>query len=204
MAEPWEAGWEIEFPAATVDELLLALVVRDLAHGTSYDIEVVDDGSELALDFFAGDELEDDTYRLLLSAEIAGSADPERVQEFTGEMLEELVDEARDLVDRRTDLGDRPLADLVFRTVPEDEERWDLVVPDWLAPEDSEVPFGFRCFESASGRPWPANELLDDHGRVVLVPMAGRAHIFGIPAPADSEHGEESIEGGGLPIHPAG
>lgn len=200
----WEAGWEIEFPASTVVELLLALVVRDLAHGTSYDVEVVEDGSGIALDFVAADELEGEVYRLLLSAEIAGTQDTERVQAFTGEMLEELVEEAQDLVARRTDLGTRPLNDLTFRPVPEAEERWDLVVPDWLAPEHAEVPFGFRSFECEGNDLWPGNDLLDAHGRVILVPFARELHAFGIPAPTDSEHNGPDDGGKALPLHPAG
>jgi len=71
--ESWETGWEVGFPASTADELLLALVVRDLVHGASFDVEAVEDGTELALDYLAGDELQDQTYQLLLSAEIAGT-----------------------------------------------------------------------------------------------------------------------------------
>jgi hypothetical protein len=81
--ETWETGWEVGFPASNADELLLALVVRDLVHGASFDVEAVEDGSELALDFVAGDELQDVTYQLLLSAEIAGTDNRELVQAFT-------------------------------------------------------------------------------------------------------------------------
>lgn len=200
----WEAAWEIEFPAHGVEELLLALVVRDLAHGTSYDIQLVEDGSELALDFFAGDELDEATYRLLLSAEIAGSEQYERVQEFTGAMIEELVEEAQELVARRRAVGARPLSELHFRPVPEAEERWDLVIPDWLAPEGAEVPFGFRSFDRERGEPWPANEALDSSGRVVVVPYEGQVHAFSIPAPSDSEEADPPGPPGGLPIHPHG
>ena len=78
--ESWETGWEVGFPAADVDQLLLSLVVRDLVHGASFDVEAVEDGTELALDFVAGDELEGETYQLLLSAEIAGTENREMVQ----------------------------------------------------------------------------------------------------------------------------
>ena len=37
--ETWETGWEVGFPAANADEMLLALVVRDLVHGASFDVE---------------------------------------------------------------------------------------------------------------------------------------------------------------------
>ena len=200
--EAWEAEWEIGFPASTVDELLLALVVRDLVHGSSYDVEAIEDGTELALDFLAGDDLEDATYQLLLTADVAGTDDRDVVNSFTEEMLETLVDEAQDLVARGERLGSRPLADLEFRSVAEDRERWDLIVPDWLAPEDAVVPFGFRAFAVEGGGAWPDDRLLDAHGRIVLVPFEEVVHAIGIPAPAGFDEDEEVA--GGLPIHPAG
>jgi hypothetical protein len=201
--ESWETGWEVGFPASNADELLLALVVRDLVHGASFDVEALEDGTELALDFLAGDELQDETYQLLLSAEIAGTESREIVQAFTEEMLEDLVAEAEKLVAQRQQLGSRSSAELVFQTVPEDEERWDLVAPDWLAPDGAEVPFGFRSFDAESGEAWPANGVLDAHGRVVLVPVGDEILAFGIPAPegwGDDEEEEEAAEG--LPVHP--
>ncbi|MFV2073235.1 MAG: hypothetical protein ACC742_11375 [Thermoanaerobaculales bacterium] len=195
----WDAGWEIEFPATTVDEMMLALVVRDLVHGASFDVEAIEDGTELALDFLAGDEVADEAYRLLLSAEIDGPEGREMVQEFTEQMLEELVSEAEVLGVQRVDLSSRPIDELVFHAVPEEEERWDLIIPDWLAPDGAEVPFGFRSFLVADGEPWPGDPVLEEHGRVVLVPFAGRAHLFGIPAP---ESPEEEEDPGLLPVHP--
>lgn len=197
--ETWETGWEVGFPATNADELLLALVVRDLVHGASFDVEAVEDGSELALDFLAGDELQGDTYQLLLSAEIAGTENREMVQAFAEQMLEDLVSEAEELVAQRTSLGSRPSGELTFRAVSEDDERWDLVVPDWLAPDGAEVPFGFRSFTVESGDEWPANDVLDAHGRVVLVPFGDAILAFGIPAP---EGWGEDEEGEGLPVHP--
>lgn len=199
--ESWETGWEVGFPATNADELLLALVVRDLVHGASFDVEAVEDGTELALDFLAGDELQDQTYQLLLTAEIAGTENREMVQAFTEQMLEDLVSEAEQLFAQREELDSRPSADLVFRNVPEDKERWDLVVPDWLAPDGAEVPFGFRSFDTQSGEVWPSNEVLDAHGRVVLVPAGDQILVFGIPAPEGWGEAEEE-EGEGLPVHP--
>jgi hypothetical protein len=196
----WETGWEIGFPATTVEELMLALVVRDLAHGSSFDVEAVEDGAELALDFLAGEELDGETYQLLLSAEVGGTDNRELVQAFTEEMLEDLVSEAEGLTAQNDDLGSRPAGEVVFQTVPEDEERWDLVIPDWLAPDGAEVPFGFRSFEAVGGEPWPGDGVLDAHGRVIVVPFGGAIHLFGIPAP-ESWGEEEDV---GLPVHPEG
>ena len=167
----WTTGWEIAFPAASAEELLLALVVRDLVHGTSFDVEAIEDGTELALDFTAGDELEGGHYQLLLSAEVGGTENREMVQAFTEQMLEDLVTEAEQLVAQKLELGSRPAAELSFRNVSEHDERWDFVAPDWFAPDGAEVPFGFRSFDVVSGDKWPADEVLDAHGRVVLPEM---------------------------------
>lgn len=181
----WHTGWELEFPATDADELLLALVVRDLTHGSSYDVESEDTGAEFAVDYTAGDELDGEIYRLLLTAEIDGPEDSALVGAFTEQALEELISEAEDLVSRRTDLDRVPLAGVRFETVPEDEERWDLIMPDWLAPDGAEVPFGFRPFDAAGGGPVPDNATLDAHGRVVAVPFADELVLVGIPAPAE-------------------
>jgi len=198
--DTWETGWEVGLPASTSDELLLALVVRDLVHGASFDVEAVEDGSELALDFLAGDELEEETYQLLLSAEVGGTENRELVQAFTEQLLEDLVGEAEELVAQRQELASRPTDEVTFRKIPEDEERWDLVVPDWLAPDGAEVPFGFRSFVGDSGECWPSDDVLDAHGRIVLVPAGQSFVLFGIPAPVG--WGDE--EDAGLPVHPDG
>ena len=200
-AEPiWEATWEVEFPASSPEELALALVVKDLLHGTSFDVEGVDGGGDLALDYSAGDELEGTTYRLLVTAEATGSPDADVVRDITERLLEQLVDEAESSLGQRELLGVEKLEVLAFQIVPEDQERWDLVVPDWLAPDGAEVPFGFRPVLLASGRPFPTDEQLDRHGRVVVVPFSGQVQLLAIPAPADDAEGEP--EAASLPIVP--
>ncbi|MGD9252713.1 MAG: hypothetical protein PVG92_02135 [Holophagae bacterium] len=196
--ETWETGWEVAFTASTADELLLALVVRDLVHGTSFDVEVEEDSSAIELDFVAGDEYEDDSYLLLLSVEVRGTDNREIVQAFTEQMLEEMVGEAETLTAEREELDTLPAAEVVFRAVPEDEERWDLVIPDWLAPDGAEVPFGFRPFVGSGNEPWPSNDQIDSHGRVMLIPDGDSIRLVGIPAPAEWGDGESD----GLPVHP--
>ena len=189
----WNTGWEIEFPADTSDELLLALIVRDLAHGSSFDVEAEESGAEFAVDYTAGDELDGTSYRLLLAAEIDGSDDAALIQAFTEQALEEMLGEAEALLARRTPIDERPVDSIEFRPVPEDEERWDLVVPDWHAPDGAEVPFGFRSFDVASGEPVPDNATLDAHGRVVVFEHDGRYVIVGVPAPEiDDDAGEHA------------
>ncbi len=181
----WEAGWELEFPATSIDELLLALVVRDLVHGASYDVEAEETGQQFEVDYEAGEELEGEVYRLLIAATVKGPEDHDAMAAFTEQMLDEVVAEAEELVAQKQEVGSLPTRDVTFRKVPEEAERWDLVLPEWLAPQGAEVPFGFRGFR-ASGVMWPADADLDAHGRLVVVPFAGRLALFGIPKPADS------------------
>jgi len=180
----WEAFWELELPATTSEELLRALVMRDLLHGSSYDVEIDEDGTELAVDFEAGDELGESVYRLLISATANGQEDHDVLREVTEQILADLADEATTLTGQRKELGSLPADQLVFRKVEEDQERWDLVCPDWLAPEGVEVPFGFRAYMVEDEAAWPDDALLDSHGRVVVVPDGDSYHLFGIPAPA--------------------
>lgn len=187
----WTTGWEIEFPAGEADERLLALVVRDLAHGASFDVEAEDSDAEFAVDYTAGDELDGGTYRLLLVAEIEGPEDAALVQAFTEQALEELLEEAEDLLSHKAPLGDLAIGDACFEVVPEDEERWDLIIPDWLAPDGAEVPFGFRVFHRETGDPIPDNATLDAHGRVLAVPFDNRLLLVAIPAPVE-HHAPES------------
>jgi hypothetical protein len=196
VMETWNTGWEIGFPATTKEEMLLALVIRDLIYGSSFDVEAEDSDAEFAIDYTAGEEIEDGRYQLLLAAEIEGSDNAELIHAFTEQILEELLDEAEALVQQQTSLGDHPLSDLRFAVVPEDEERWDLVIPDWLAPDGAEVPFGFRCFDAGSGDAVPDDATLDAHGRVIVVPFGDTVHLVAIPAPVELP---QHPDGGGQP-----
>jgi len=189
----WNTGWEIEFPASNADEIQISLVVRDLIHGASYDVESEDTGAEFAVDYTAGDEIEDDCYRLLLVAEIEGAEDAALVQAFTEQALEEVLGEAEALLAQRTAIAEAPLSGIRFEVVPEDEERWDLIAPDWLAPDGAEVPFGFRAFDSGSGVPFPDDATLDAHGRVIAFDFDDKLVLVGIPAPI--EHHDTVEEG---------
>ena len=193
----WEGAWEVEFPATSLVELAIALVVRDLIHGTSFDFEGEPGVGNLSLDYFAGDELDGSSYRLLVTAEAAGSSDEELVRDVTERLLDQLVDEAESLVERRAALDTLPVDAVAFEPVPEDEERWDLVVPDWLAPDEAEVPFGFRPVRRASRESWPNDEQLDAYGRIVVVPLGSELHLIGIPAPAEEVEGLAPVS---LPI----
>jgi hypothetical protein len=177
----WERSWELELPGSKSTELLLGLVIRDLLFGSSYDVEIEGSDKRLAVDYSTGDELTDNnTYRLLISAEVEGPEDGEILLRFTEEILEEAMAEAGDLVEQGEDLGSIAAEQIAFKTVPEDDERWDLVIPDWLAPDQAEVPFGFRSF-LASGEAWPDDTLLNTHGRVIMIPEGSELRLVGIP-----------------------
>jgi hypothetical protein len=192
----WESTLAYPLPAESAEDLLFALVVRDLLHGSSYDVEVEEGPSQLAVDFTAGDELEGAVFRLIIEAEVEGAENHDMLQELTEQILEDLFEEAERLVEDRTDLGQAAVEAVEFRVVPEDEERWDLVIPEWLAPDEAEVPFGFRPFRAGSQEPWPSDAELAAHGRVVVVPHGGVFRLFGVPAPpGECGCGEEHAEG---------
>ena len=152
------------------------------------------------MDYAAGDEIDGQAYILLVTVEVTGPQDHDAVQDITEQLLEQLVDEAEELVNKRQLLGAAPLDEVVFGAIPEEEERWDLVVADWLAPDGAAVPFGFRSFRGSDGDPWPTDKDLDSHGRIVAVPFAGELHLFAIPAPTSDT--EDDLEQGLLPIVP--
>lgn len=181
----WEASWEFELPAETVEDLLVALVVRDLLHGSSYDVELEEGGEQVAVDFVAGEEMGEGVFRLLIGAEVDGREDHAMLQELAEQVLEDLLEEAEHLVEQRAELGELPADQVAVRSVPEDDEKWDLVMPEWMAPDGAEVPFGFRSYSSDTGDAWPSDADLEAHGRVVVLPFAGVVRLYGIPAPSN-------------------
>ena len=194
----WEDAWEIGIAVRRPEDMLTALLMRDLMHGQSVDVDLADQAGALEVDYLAGDEEDTGTYRLLLTAHVRGPEERSLLQELTRDLLEEALSEAERLASERRSLGSRDLAELRFAPVPENEERWDLVVPDWLAPDGAEVPFGFRPLIAASGVPWPSDTELDAHGRVVAVAHGGTLHLYGVPAPSVVDEGRR------LPVHPSG
>jgi hypothetical protein len=194
----WEDAWEIDVAVRGPEDMLTAMLMRDFMHGQSVDVDLADQGGVVEVDYLAGDEEDTGTYRLLLTAHVRGPVERALIQELTRNLLEEALTEAERLAADREPLGSRPLAELRFVPVPENEERWDLVVPDWLAPDGAEVPFGFRPLIAASGEPWPSDTQLDAHGRVVAVAHDDTLHLYGVPAPSVVDEERR------LPVHPSG
>ncbi len=178
-----EEVFAVEIPVESREDVCLGLLVRDKLHGASFDVESEDPPAEFEVDYSCGDEMEEESYRLLIMADYGGEGAGGLIAEFTESILEEFFEEAsRELAEAEW-IEDVPEDAVEFRAVPEDEERWDLVVPDWLAPDGAEVPFGFRPCRKEDGTPWPENALLDRYGRVVVVPFGGRLHLVGTPMP---------------------
>lgn len=186
----WEEGLALDLDGGSREGILYGLLVKDLLHGASYDVEVEEPETAFSVDYLCGDEQEDDVYRLLIVAEVAGPEEHDLVRQFTEEVLAELGEEAIALMEGAEELGEQACDAVAFRAVPEDEERWDLIAPDWVAPDGAEVPFGFRPFLAESGSAWPESSVLDAHGRVVVVPFGGKTYLFGTELPDEPEHDE--------------
>lgn len=186
----WEEAWALDLPAENAEQILFAEVLKDLAHGASFDVEFEGDGTVLQVDFTCGDELEEAICRLIVVAEVEGPEEREMLGEFAEETLGEMAETASAAVQEAELLGKADADEVELRAVAESEERWDLVAPDWLAPEDAEVPFGFRAFRKEGGEPWPSNEDLDRFSRVVLVPVAKGFELYGVNLPEETEDTE--------------
>jgi len=189
----WEDAWALDLPGETAEQILFGLVLKDMAHGTSFDVEFGEGGPVLEVDFICGDELEGSTYRLLLVAEVAGPEETERLTEVAEDVLGEMAAVAQEAVDGAVMLEEASLDAIELRAVPEDDERWDLVCPDWLAPDGAEVPFGFRPFRRSDGTPWPSDEALNRHARIVVVPTETGYRLYGVDLPAE-DGGEETAD----------
>ncbi len=187
----WEEAWALDLPGETAEQILFGEVLKDLAHGASFDVEFEEDGTTLEVDFTCGDELEEGIYRLLIVAEVSGPEERDMLSEFAEEVLGEMAETAAEAARAAELLDEAGLGEIEIRAVPEDEERWDLVAPDWLAPDEAEVPFGFRPFRARGGQPWPSNADLDRFSRVVLVPTPEGYRLYGVDLPGESEPAEE-------------
>jgi len=183
----WDDAWALDLPGETSEQILFGLVLKDLAHGASFDVEFEEGEVRLEVDFICGDELEGTTYRLLLVAEVAGPEASTLLTDFAEDVLGEMAETAAEAAQGARLVGEAGLEEIEIRVVPEDEERWDLVCPDWLAPDGAEVPFGFRPFRKASGEPWPSNADLDGFSRIVVVPTEGGYRLYGVDLPTDEE-----------------
>jgi len=188
MTAKLEHEWELELPAATADQLLAALTTRDRLYGQSITLEPEDDPAKAVEVWLASVEsLEANKYRLGLYAEISGpkeflEAARDAVEDHVSEQVEAAATEASEA----TLLEKRAAAEIQFRKVAENDERPQLVIPEWLAPGEVDVPWGFRSFD-AKGKPWPDETVVKAHDRLVLIPFGGDLLLYALPPLEDDE-----------------
>ncbi len=194
MSKSMEHEWEIELPATSPDEILTALAARDRVFGQSITLEPEDDEAK-AVEVWLGtaDLLEDGKFRLALYADLEG---PEEYLEAAVEAVEDVVEDL--LVAARQDvagallLARRPADEIEFRVVGEEDERPQIIIPEWLAPrEDLDLPWSFRSF-TKSGEAWPDDTILAKHARVAIVPFGGELLLYALPAVPEGEEDEGS------------
>lgn len=184
MSTTVEHEWEVELPAANPEQLLAALAARDRLFGQSISLEPEDD-EKSTVEVWIGtvEALEGTTFKLSIYSELTG---PKVYMEAAREALEDIVSEQIEAAAVEAGqaklLGRRPASEVTFRRVDEDEERTELIIPEWLAPEGEEVelPMGFRGFDS-KGTPWPGDDLLTKHERVVVLPVKTELLLYSLP-----------------------
>ena len=188
MTSKLEHEWELELPAATAEQLLAALTTRDRLYGQSITLEPEDDPARAVEVWLASVEsLEKGKYRLGVYAELSGPKEflePARdaVQDIVSEQVEAAATEAGEA----TLIETRPESGVQFRKVGEEDERPSLVIPEWLAPGEVDTPWEFRAYD-AKGEPWPGEELIQAHDRLVMVPFQGRLLLYALPPIEDDE-----------------
>jgi len=188
MTAKLEHEWELELPAATAEQLLAALTTRDRLYGQSITLEPEDDPAKAVEVWLASVEtLENGKYRLGVYAELSGPKEflePARdaVQDIVSEQVEAAATEAGEA----TLIETKPTSEVEFRKVGEADERPSLVIPEWLAPGEVDTPWEFRPYD-AKGEPWPGEELIEAHDRLVVVPYEGRLLLYALPPIEDDE-----------------
>jgi len=188
MTAKLEHEWELELPAATADQLLAALTTRDRLYGQTITLEPEEDSAKAVEVWLASVEsLEASKYRLGVYAEISGPKEYlEAARDALGDIVSEHVEAAAAEAGEATLLEKRPAAEIHFEKVSEDDERPQLVIPEWLAPGEVDVPWGFRAYD-AKGKPWPGDDVVLAHDRLVLIPFGGELLLYALPPLEDDD-----------------
>ncbi|MCU0292154.1 MAG: hypothetical protein MUF10_09230 [Thermoanaerobaculaceae bacterium] len=184
MSKTMEHEWEVELPAGTPEQLLVALAARDRLFGQSVSLEPEDDAQNTVEVWFgAAEALEGDTFHLAIYAELSGAqqyleAARDALEDIVGEQLEAAAVEAAEA----KLLGSRPAKEVEFKAVKDDDQRPQLIIPEWLGPEGEEVemPWGFRAFD-AEGRSWPDDETIAANDRLVVLPVGDELRLYALP-----------------------
>ncbi|MFZ5804436.1 MAG: hypothetical protein ACOY7U_06250 [Acidobacteriota bacterium] len=182
MTAKLEHAWEIELPGTSAQELLAGLAARDRVFGQNVTLEPEDDPKNTVEAWLgSSDALDGKVYRLAVYADLEG---PEEYLEAARDALMDLVDEQvaeaqKDAAGAKV-LDRKPSSEVSFELISEEEETPQLILPEWLAPEEADLPWGFRPV-TKDGKPWPDPEVLKAHERVVLVPFKGEYILYSLP-----------------------
>lgn len=194
MSKSIEHEWEIELPASSPDDILTALSARDRVFGQSITLEPEEDESH-AVEVWLGtaDALEGERFHLAVYADLEG---PEEYLEAAVEAVEgvvhELIEAATQDVAGALLLARRPANEIEFRAVEEEDERPQIIIPEWLAPvEELDLPWSFRSF-TKDGEAWPDDAILAEHARVAVVPFGDELLLYALPAVPDDDEEEGS------------
>lgn len=193
MSKTIEHEWEVELPAGTPEQLLAALAARDRLFGQSVTLEPEEDAENTVEVWFgAAEALEDDTFHLAIYAELSGAqqyldAARDALEDIVGEQIEMAATEAAEAALLET----RKAAEVEFKQVSDDDQRPQLIIPEWLGPqgEDVEMPWGFRAY-GQDGRAWPDDDTLSAHDRLVILPVGDDLRLYALP-PIEDEEDEE-------------
>ena len=185
-----EHEWAVELPAATPEQLLAALAARDRLFGYTIVLEPEEDAKNSVEVWFGTVEaLEEGNFVLSIHAEMTGpkqylEAAQEALEDIVGEQIEEGATE----VGEATVLARRPASEVTFRKVAEAEDAPQLVIPEWLLPQEdeSELPIGFRPFD-AKGKAWPDDKTMAKHERIVVLPVGDELVLYALPAIEDGD-----------------
>ncbi len=194
MSKSMEHEWEIELPATSPDEILTALAARDRVFGQSITLEPEDDDAK-AVEVWLGtaDALDGKTFQLAVYADLEGPEEYlEAAVEAVEDVVHELIDAAKQDVSGALLLGRRPAEEIEFRAVGEEDERPQIIIPEWLAPvEELDLPWSFRSYTRA-GEAWPDDAVLAEHARVAIVPFEGELLLYALPAVPEGDEEEGS------------
>jgi hypothetical protein len=190
MTTTIEHEWEIELPGKTAEQLLAALNLRDRLFGQTLTLEPEDSPKDTVEVWLGTAEvLRDKMFHLGVFAEISGPKKHlEGAQNLIEELVGEQVEEAAAEAEEAKVVARRPAAEIEFRKVKDEDERPQLIIPEWLAPEEElELPWSFRSFEKDGGAAWPDEKLLEKHERIALVPSKKELLLYALPALEDEE-----------------
>ncbi len=182
MPKTLEREWEFELPAASPEEILAALAARDRLFGQTLLMEP-EEQPEKGVEVWLGtsDALAGKVYHLGIYAELSG---PKEYLEPAADALSEVFEEqiAAGTADAAaaTLLERQPADRIEFQAVPEEEEQPQLVLPEWLAPEGADLPWGFAPVDRTGAR-WPRAEVVERHRRLAVVPFGEEYLLYALP-----------------------